>query len=149
MLVRQPLPPGAEDDAALMQFVSRGTLASLTGGQTAAGYLLSQGTVSGLEIQVRNAVLAGDGGINPKLALCVEACATLRRAGDGQQLYACPVQYLSQGRKFTEWAAHDARLFREELQECYRELSATMVSQLVNCGVIPADQQPQPTFVTR
>jgi hypothetical protein len=149
MLVRQPLPLGAEDDAALMQFVSRGTLASLTGGQTAAGYLLSQGAVSGLEIQVQNAVLAGNGGINPKLALCVEACATLRRAVDGQQLYSCPVQYLSQGRKFTEWAAHDARLFREELQKCYRELSATIVSQLVNRGVIPADRQLQPTFVTR
>ena len=59
------------------------------------------------------------------------------------------MQYLSQGRKFTEWAAHDARLFREELQKCYRELSATIVSQLVNRGVIPADRQLQPTFVTR
>jgi len=127
-----------------MQFVSRRTLAPLTGGQTATGYLLGQGAVSGLENQVQNAVLGEDRGINPKLALCVEACATLRRSGDGQQRCSCSVQYLSRGRKFTEWAAHDARLFREELQKCYRELSATMVSQLVNRGVIPADQQPSP-----
>ena len=110
MLVRQPLPPGAEEDAALMQIVSHGTLAALTGGQTAGGYLLSQGADTALEIHVENAMLAGNGGINPKLALCVEARATLLRSRDGQQLYSCPVQYRSQGRKFTEWAAHDAKL---------------------------------------
>ncbi len=146
MLVRQPLPPGAEEDAALMQIVSHGTLAALTGGQTAGGYLLSQGADTALEIHVENAMLAGNGGINPKLALCVEARATLLRSRDGQQLYSCPVQYRSQGRKFTEWAAHDAKPFREELQKCYRDLAAAMVDQLVARGLVPHDRAPQPTF---
>jgi hypothetical protein len=146
MLVRQPLPPGAEDDAALMQCAARGTFASLTGDQTASGHLLSQGADTALEIHVESAVLGGDGGINPKLALCVEARATLLRSRDGQQLYSCPVQYRSQGRKFTEWAAQDAKLFRAELQKCYRDLSAAMVDQLVGRGVVPPDRKPQPTF---
>jgi hypothetical protein len=149
MLVRQPLPPGAEEDAELMQYIAHGTLASLTGGQTAGGYLLSQGADTALEIHVENAMLAGKEGINPKLALCVEARATLLRSRDGQQLYSCPVQYRSQGRHFTEWAAHDARLFREELQKCYRDLSASMVDQLVSCGVVPPEGRPQPTFAER
>ena len=146
MLVRQPLPPGAEEDAALMHFVSHGTLASLTGGQTAGGYLLSQGADTALEIHVENAMLTGNEGINPKLALCVEARATLLRSRDGQQLYSCPVQYRSQGRRFAEWAAHDAKPFREELQECYRDLAAAMVDQLVARGLVPHDRAPQPTF---
>jgi hypothetical protein len=146
MLVRQPLPPGAEEDTGLMQFISHGTLASLTGGQTASGYLLSQGADTALAIHVQNAMLVGNGGINPKMALCVEACATLVRSCDGQQLYSCPVQYRSQGRQFTEWAAHDAKLFREELQKCYRELSASLVNQLVARGVVPPEGKPQPAF---
>jgi len=149
MLVRQPLLPGVEEDSELMQYVARGTLASLTGGQTAGGYLLSQGADTALEIHVQDARLAGKEGINPKLALCVEARATLLRSRDGQQLYSCPVQYRSQGRHFTEWAAHDAKLFREELQKCYRDLSASMVDQLVGHGVVPPDHKPQPTFATK
>ena len=132
-----------------MQYIAHGTLASLTGGQTASGYLLSQGADTALEIHVENARLAGKEGINPKMALCVEASATLLRSRDGQRLYSCPVQYRSQGRQFTEWAAHDAKLFREELQKCYRDLSASMVNQLVARGVVPPDGKPQPTFAKR
>jgi hypothetical protein len=149
MLVRQPLPPGAEDATALTPSISRGTLASLTEGQTASGYLLSQGADTALEIHVQDAALAGKGGVNPKLALCVEARATLRRSSDGQELNSCPVQYLSPERKFTAWAAHDAELFREELHKCYRELSAAMVDQLVARGTVPLDHKPRPTLATR
>ncbi len=81
--------------------------------------------------------------------MCVEARATLRRSRDGQQLYSCPVQYLSPERKFTEWAAHDAKLFREKLRKCYRELSAAMVDQLVARGTVPPDRKAQPTLATR
>jgi hypothetical protein len=146
IVVRQPLPPGAEEDAELMQYMAHGTLASLTGGQTASGYLLSQGAGTALEIHVESAVLAGNGGINPKLALSVEARATLLRSRDSQQLYSCPVHYRSQGRQFTAWAAHDAKLFREELQKCYHELSAALVDQLVARGVVPPSSKSQPLF---
>ncbi len=146
MLVRQPSLPGAQADTELMGYIAHGTLASLTGGQTPGGYLLSQGADTALEIHVESARLAGKEGINPKLALCVEARATLLRSRDGQQLYSCPVQYRSKGHTFTQWAAHDARLFRGELQKGYRDLSASMVNQLVSHGVVPPDRKPQPTF---
>lgn len=146
VLVRQPLPLGAEEDAGLMQCAARGTFAVLTGGQTAGGYLLSQGASTGVEIHVEDARLAGKEGINPNLALCVEARATVLRSSDGQQLYSCPVHYRSKSRHFTTWAAHDARLFREELQKCYHELSAIMVNQVVNARVVAPGMPPQPTF---
>ncbi len=148
MLVRQPLPLRAEEDAELMHCAARGTLAMLTGDQAAGGYLLSQGAETALEIHVESARLTGKEGINPKLALCVEARATLLRSRDGQQLYSCPVEYRSKGRHFTEWAAHDAKLFREELQKCYQDLSAGMVNQLVNRGLVPPNARPQPTFAS-
>jgi hypothetical protein len=146
MLVRQPTLPGAEEDVALQHYLARGTLTSLTGGQTAGGYLLSQGADSALEIHVQDAMLAADSGINPKLALCVEARATLVRSRDSQPHYSCPVRYRSPGRKFTEWAAHDAKLFRAELQKCYRDLGAAMTEQLIARGAVPPDRKLQPNF---
>jgi hypothetical protein len=146
MLVQQPLPPAVKEDVALLQWAAHGTLAALTGGQTAAGYLLSQGADTALEIRVQDAALTGNGGINPKLALCVEARATLVRSRDGQPVYSCPVCYRSPARKFTAWAANDAKHFREELQKCYHALGEAVTEQLVARGVVPPDRKPQPTF---
>ena len=146
VLVRQSAVPGAEGEATFIQCAARSTLAPLAGRQTSGAYLLSQGAATALEIHVESATLAADAGINPKLALCVEARATLFRSRAGQQLFSCPVHYRSQARRFTEWAARDAKLFREELQKCYHDLSARMVVQLVNRGVLPPDRKAQPTF---
>lgn len=139
VLVRGPILHGVEEDAALVQCVSRGT-------PVRADNLFSRRAESALEIQVQKAVLAGDGGLNSKLALCVEARAAVVRSRDGQQLYSCPVQYRGERRKFTEWAAQDAKLFRAELQKCYHDLGAAMVEQLVKRGAFPAEQQPAPVF---
>ena len=146
VLVRGPLLHGAEEDAALVQCVSRGSAVEFAGGQNAAGNLFSRRAETALEIQVQKAVLAGDGEFNSKLALCVEARAAVVRTRDGQQLYSCPVQYRGERRKFTEWAAQDAKLFRAELQKCYHDLGAAMVEQLVSRGAFPAEQQPAPVF---
>ena len=96
-----------------------------------------------LEIQVRTAGLTGDGGVNPSLAFCLNAQATLFRVSDRAELYSCPVQYRGEKRKFTQWAAHDARLFRQELQRCYHDVSTTIVGQLVARRLIPSDRVPQ------
>jgi len=146
ILVRQALPPGAQGDVELMHCAARGTLALLTGVQAAGDYLVGQGAETSLEIHVENARLAGKEGINPRLALCVEARATLLRSRDSQQLYSCPVQYRSRARHFKTWAARDAKLFREELQNCYRDISASIVDQLVKRGVVPLSDKPQPVF---
>ncbi len=101
-------------------------------------------TATTLEIRVRRAALVGADGVNPPLALCVEAEATLFRAKDGAELYSCPVHYRGEKRKFTEWAAKDARLFRQEVQRSYREISTIIVDQLTAQGLVPPGHAPQP-----
>jgi hypothetical protein len=139
MLVRQPLPPGCRDDPELIHCVARGTLAWLPEGQTSSSYLRKQGANTALEIHITRAALLGGDGINPPQALCVEAEATLFRLSDGQEIYSCPIRYRSATHSISTWAAHDARLFREELSHCYAEMSAGIVKQLtVNQVVAPA-----------
>jgi hypothetical protein len=103
---------------------------------------VNQHAGTALEIHVRSAALKGNGDVNSSLALCVEAQATLFRADDGAELYSCPVHYRSEERKFTQWAAHDAQLFRQELQRCYQDVGASIVDQLVARGLIPPDRAP-------
>jgi hypothetical protein len=112
--------------------------------RVAAPSFASQDAATELEIQVRHAALRGDGNVNPSLALCVEAQATLFRVEDGTELYSCPVHYRGEKRKFTQWAAHDARLFRQELQRCYHDMSASIVDQIVARGFIAPGRAPQP-----
>jgi len=93
-----------------------------------------------LEIEVLSAALKGGDGANPSLAVHLEARATLLRADDGREIYSCPVHYRGIARKFTAWAANDARLFREELDHGYRELSGTVIDQLVARRLIAPGQ---------
>jgi len=95
-----------------------------------------------LEIRVLSAALKGDGSINPSLALHLEARAMLLQGDDAREIYSCPVHYRGHARKFTAWAAHDAKLFREELQRCYGELSATVIDQIVARGLIAPGENP-------
>ena len=75
-------------------------------------------------------------GIKPPLALRVQAQVTLVRARDGQELYSWSVRYCSTERKFKDWAAHDAKLFRQELDQCYRQMAAGLAERLVNDNVV-------------
>lgn len=135
-LVKPPQPTGDLHQAALLQFAVHGTLGALPRGVTPGDYLVSQGMSKALEIHVTRAVLKGNG-VNPPLAIHLEATATLRRTTDGQTLYSCPVRYQGKPRKFTEWADHDAKLFREEVARCHQELGQSIVTQLVARKVLP------------
>jgi len=95
-----------------------------------------------LKIEVLSAALQGNGNINPSLALHLEARATLLQADDGREFYSCPVHYCGRAHKFTTWAASDAKLFREELQHCYGELSGTVIDQLVARRLIAPGENP-------
>jgi len=141
-LVKKPAIPGAGPEIGLMECVNRGTLAWLPDHQTAAGYLTSQGVDTALEIHVISAALCGKEGVNPGLVLNVEAEASLLRASDGAQLYSCPVHYRSGQHQFTAWGADNAKLFRQELDQCQREMSKTIVDQLVSQGLLPSSQSP-------
>jgi hypothetical protein len=95
-----------------------------------------------LAIEVLSAALKGGGGANPSLAVHLEARATLLRADDGRQIYSCPVQYRGRARKFTAWAANDAKLLREELQRCYGEVSGAVIEQMIARRLITPSDQP-------
>jgi len=98
--------------------------------------LASEGIDTILEVSVPALGLAGPVGVNPPVAVVVEACAKLIRIGDGAELYALPPKdahpllFVSPGRRFVEWAAEDARLFREELDRAYRTLAEKIVDEL-------------------
>ncbi|MEI2723911.1 MAG: hypothetical protein V9H26_10325 [Verrucomicrobiota bacterium] len=93
-----------------------------------------------LEIEVLRATLQRGEGPNPSLAVHLEARATLLRADDGREIYSCPVYYRGPARKFTAWAAHDARQLRDELDCGYRELSGTVIDQMATRHLIAPDQ---------
>jgi hypothetical protein len=132
--------------------LARNTLSTAAGSGSArtslvgAASMPSQDADTVLEVQVRSAALTGEGGVNPSLALCLEARATLFRVSDHVELYSCPVHYRGEKRKFTKWAANDARLFRQELKRCYHDVSTTMVDQLVARGVISPSLTPPTTL---
>ena len=80
--------------------------------------------------------------MNSPLALHVDAQATLLRANDGREICSCPVQYLGLARKFTAWAADDARLLEEELHRCYAELSDAVIAQLTERQLLAPGEKP-------
>lgn len=78
------------------------------------------------DIQILNCGLKGKDGVNPALVLCAEVRASLVRVRDGRALAFVPLKYHSPKHKFTQWAAQDARLFREDIERC----NQTVVEQI-------------------
>jgi hypothetical protein len=99
-----------------------------------------------LGILVEKASLEGDGRINPSLALCVQARATVFRGSDGVEVYSWPIHYRSSARKFTQWAANDARLFRQELNRCYQQIGSAIIDQLSDRQIIGPKRIEQTTL---
>jgi hypothetical protein len=132
MLVSNPLPAGTAETKALTWSGSRLTPVTLRRRQSLDEDLVGSSNGTMLELSVQKVALTGTGGSNSKVALYVEAQATLLPEHGGQQLYTCPVRYRSRERKLTEWAAKDGKLFREELQHCYGELGQAIAGRLVN-----------------
>ncbi len=148
MLVKKPISPGEPAQYATMECVARGTLTALPGNQNAAGYLVSQGANNALEIEITKCSLEGKDGVNSSLALCVEARALLFRARDGRPIYSCPLRYRSDEHKFTEWAGKDARLFRAEVDKCYRQIGAAIADQLVGRQIVVPKSKTLPAIAS-
>lgn len=127
----------------------RGTRVGASAGQFTDHYVLGQGPDTALEIKVLSAALTGKGQANPPLAVCVEAQARLLRVSDGAELFSGRVHYRSPEHKYTEWAARDARLFRLEIEQCYRDLSRATVDQLTAHRLIAPEVSPHPTLTAR
>jgi len=54
----------------------------------------------------------------------------LIRASDGTELYAETVEYRGSSSTFTQWAADEARLFREELDRASANIAESIVGLL-------------------
>lgn len=81
-----------------------------------------------LEVSLRNIRLSNvTGGVNPPVELRVEARARLIRTQDGVELYAETLHRSRGAATFTEWAADDAKLFREELDRASSSLAEEIV----------------------
>src|SRR3989442_9820306 len=145
MLVRRPSLTDANYE---FEFVSTGEQRSpaLVRVGTYAGSALPHEAGTALEVTVNSAALSGGDGANPPLAMCVEAQATLVRVRDHQEIYSFPIHYRSKPQKFVRWAAHDARLFREEIERCYHELSTGIADKLVSQKLLSPREAPSSIF---
>jgi hypothetical protein len=83
-----------------------------------------------LEIRVQKAALAQPGGSAYSTALRVDALGILTSARDQRVIYCCQLNYVSESRRFDAWAAHDARLFREELAKASADMGRAMAQRL-------------------
>lgn len=130
-LVPKPFPPGQESEYAQMAGVMCATLAWLPHGQSAAQYLAAQGVDTVLEIQLVHPGLVGHGVVNPRLHVAVTGRARLLSVPEGEELASVPIRYRGPARRFTQWAADNARAFRTEIDRCAEELAAQCVSNVL------------------
>ncbi len=98
--------------------------------QTPYSSLADKGIDTVLEIGVAELRFEGQG-INPPLTLFVNVRARLIRVSDETELYVYTLDPPStDARKFTEWAADDARPLRDELEDINRYLAKQIVEKL-------------------
>ncbi len=91
-----------------------------------------------LEVSVIRLGLTGDRRVNPRLALSLTTRVRLIQSGNGAELYQQELDHRSGSRKFVEWAANDAKAFREAMDAAYTEVSREIVRL-----VLPPAQGPE------
>ncbi|MBI5236647.1 MAG: hypothetical protein HY886_10430 [Deltaproteobacteria bacterium] len=79
------------------------------------------------EITVRQFGLKGTGQVQPDLALFMTLQARVVRTVDNAVLFNRTYDYHGDKHKFAEWAANDARLFKEEFDRCYQRMAEDML----------------------
>jgi len=94
------------------------------------------GAGTAAEIRVTNVELERRPGLRARVALRLEARATLLRLSDGQELCSWPLQYLGQERRLEDWNGKARRSFQEELAHGCREMAAAVARELVSQGVV-------------
>jgi hypothetical protein len=87
-----------------------------------------------VEIQILSTKLQGRHRNSRSRAVFVEIQATVYRTSDGQELYSCPIRYRSEVRRLKDWAASDAKLFRQELDSCTQLAARALAKDLMARG---------------
>lgn len=70
-------------------------------------------------------------GLNPPMTFAVTADVEVWRVSDGARLHRGELEYRGRKLKFTEWAEHRAKPFREEMERVTRTSAAVIVDQLL------------------
>ena len=83
-----------------------------------------------LELGISKVALDGPWSINPPLVLVMHLEARLVRMAGGEEIYSQKLTYAGPAHTFTEWAAHDARGFREGLETAIRTLAEKAVEEI-------------------
>ena len=78
----------------------------------------------------------------------MEVKAVLWRIADGKRIDSCVFSYRSQDRRFMEWAANDAQLFQQELDQAHRQLGDAIVDRLVSQGFVAPNRLPVPVWAS-
>ena len=89
-----------------------------------------------MEIQVLSTRLVGKHSNSSSRAVLVDIKVTVYRTSDGQEIYSRPIQYRSSAKRLKQWAASDARLFHQELDECSRRTAQALANDLITRGFV-------------
>jgi hypothetical protein len=106
--------------------------------------LAEQGIDTILEVSVTRLGLIGEGSANPPLALSTTTRIRLIRTKDGAELYHQELTHRSGSRKFVEWAADDARAFREAINATYTGVAREIVRLTAPSTPAPKPAAPKP-----
>ena len=90
--------------------------------------LAAHGLDTILETSVTRLGLIGDRGGNLPLSLSLTTRIRVIRSEDGAELYRQELRRRKGSRRFVDWAANDARAFREEMDAAYTDLAREIVS---------------------
>lgn len=133
VVLKGPFGPEADKELAAVPGPAGG--GRVPDGQAQNGVGNGAETKVGIEIRVMDVRLERSHGSRRRLVLCLEAQATLFRVSDGQELCVLPLRYRSAQRRLADWTGKDARLFRDELAQCCREMGGAIAQQFVSRGL--------------
>ena len=100
--------------------------------------LAAQGLDTILEVSMTRLGLVGDRSGNPPLALSMTTRIRVIRSEDGAELYRQELHHRKGSRKFVDWAANDARAFREAMDAAHTDLSREIVRLVAPSMPAPA-----------
>jgi hypothetical protein len=83
-----------------------------------------------LELNVKSGGFKEGKGKNPLIALFMKVNTRLIRATDGREIYSREFEYKSSVHSSADWLDTDARLLREEIDNCFKELPSQIVEEL-------------------
>ena len=84
-----------------------------------------------LELSVLSLRLDGDADANPPLALFMHVRVRLIRTADNVVQYDYPFTYRTTKRPYSEWAANEAQLFRDAIDQGYEHIAREMVDEIL------------------